>query len=238
MGTLEKKHRNLRSKYGLLKIPNGIRLGTEDDEVKKRLSKESSLTNSLFWRDLLVGITWAAPAAINGLCYICSDKTYFKEKIITGEAYKVGLCGPFFTKPPGILFSKQIAPGSPPNNGQIGRDEELIIIMSSPGDHHKWLGVTGKKNVHSTFEKYANESDGRVSYCPIQMGKRNDKGEFEQPADKYGLLASPEIQRLHHDYYVATVDAMPEHQGSKEKEGLDLWKVRPAISLRSGNTEH
>jgi hypothetical protein len=224
LSSLHSKHRNLRSKYRLT-IPAGIELGMQDEEVKRRLSEESALGWSLFCKDFVVGVVWAIPAAINGIYCCCYDLTYFKEKIITGEAYRVGIWGPFFKPPDDLYFSNQVVPEFAAD-GQIGRDDELIIIMSCPGDHHDWYGDVGRKKIHSTFKEYAGNSKDRVSFCPVQMGIRKkdaDSQEFEKPEEPYTLGADRNLHDRYRDYYCATFDA--EIKIPNKDEGLDLWKA-------------
>ncbi len=67
----------------------------------------------------------------------------------------------------------------------VGRDHELLIIMSCPGDHWEWEGRSqgdhwdwkgalakgpekAPGNIHTTFKEYAKISDDRIKFCPIQ----------------------------------------------------------------------
>lgn len=209
---LKRKHRRLRAKYGDYNVPTGMGLGMEDEEVKERFAKVSATNWGLLMEDCAVGWKWCTPAAINGLCCFCKDITFVQEKISSGEAYEVGCFGPFF-KPPSPQKMTQIQ-----EEEKVGRNGELIVIMSSPGDHHDWYGSPGRKNVHSTFESYASRSGSRVLFCPIQMGIKDALGRIVQPSDPYNEkdISSKAAWR---DYLCASIDA------KEAREELNLWQV-------------
>jgi len=74
----------------------------------------------------------------------------------------VSCCGPFFIEPADFASFAV--------DGQIGKQDELIILVSAPGDFHPWHGThLSPGNVHTTFENYAKASEGRVRFCPIQV---------------------------------------------------------------------
>lgn len=124
-----------------------------------------------------------------------------------------GCCGPFFG-PAGE--------SSKPFTEEIGRKDEIIIVVSCPGDKHPWKTSDGTRSgsdvegrVHTTFEDYAKRSGGRVLFCPVQMGIRKDN-----------VLVPPEqleTDEQKRDFYVNTADADPEFKTKGEE--LDLWKA-------------
>lgn len=145
-----KKGEDFYTKYGLDDLESYAEyklLGMHDpDQVVRKLKQADSLGWSTFWLDLCTGMKWFCPAACNGFCYGCCccfcDLTRFRDKIATGEAYQVGCCGPFFKDPTEL----------PPVEVKVGRDTELVIIMSCPGDHHAWKhGFTTDEEGFVTF---------------------------------------------------------------------------------------
>eukprot|EP00983_Pelagomonas_calceolata_P031629 991744-Pelagomonas_calceolata.AAC.2 len=82
---------------------------------------------------LLTELKWILPALLNAFCCCFKDVTYFQEKIKSGEAYNVTCCGPFFTKPSPDYNIQNV-------EEQIGKNDELIILVSAPGDFHPWHG--------------------------------------------------------------------------------------------------
>eukprot|EP00967_Tisochrysis_lutea_P106248 scaffold162710_cov15-Tisochrysis_lutea.AAC.1 len=69
---------------------------------------------------------------------------------LPSNLFQVTCCGPFFTKPSPDYNIQNV-------EEQIGKNDELIILVSAPGDFHPWHGreEDGPGNVHSTFKKYA-----------------------------------------------------------------------------------
>ncbi|KAF5830139.1 hypothetical protein DUNSADRAFT_14957 [Dunaliella salina] len=203
---LKAEHKRMRPelcrKYG---IHRG--LGMEDMDVRFALNSITRDEMTLFYRNFATQLKWLCPAILNAFCCCFKDMTHFQEKIKSGEAYDVTCCGPFFTKPSPDYNIQDV-------EGQIGKNDELVILVSAPGDFHPWHGreEEGPGNVHSTFKKYADQSEGCIRFCPIQKGKSSEHGNQLVKPERLDPM-DPDLR----DYFVALAD--------RDHEDLDLWKA-------------
>lgn len=129
--TLKKKHGKVHTK---LYEKYGLPLGMNDPEVQRKLSEAKIKSVKAAWEDFCVFFKWGWPAVCNGCCCCCCDLTHFEDKLFSGEAYTASHCAwcSFMSS-----SKHQIAPPSL----QYGHRDELVIIMSSPGDRHRWPGL-------------------------------------------------------------------------------------------------
>ena len=97
------------------------------------------------------------------------------------------------------------------------------------------MGSSGRKNVHSTFSNYADASEGRILFCPIQMGVKDASKSIVPPSSKYNS-SNVESQEAWRNYYVAKVDGMDQNLGLWEAYWVS--KVKDAIAnVRSDYTK-
>ncbi|KAF5831645.1 hypothetical protein DUNSADRAFT_12773 [Dunaliella salina] len=182
------EQRDQRTGKPLYDPPLVLGLGMEDAEVQDRLRSAARDEGLLWISDYLTALKWILPAMVNAwcccLCGCLDDRLQFQEKLANGEAYKVTCCGPFFTKGEMRVL---------PVKGHIGKAGELVIVVSSPGDYHPWYPNTDQwGKVHAYFEDMSRKSEGRLIFCPIQKGKKDEYGkELQRPDVKVGSFLPP-----------------------------------------------